>query len=67
MHNVVGECRKCVDHKRHPSGGEVEPKHRSDLRKLQVGDVVDVTIDTRVVPWVGTDIRPAPRHPAGAR
>jgi len=46
---------------------EVEPKHRSDLRKLHVGEVVDVTIDTRIDPWPGTDIRPAPRHPVGAR
>jgi Cu/Ag efflux protein CusF len=46
---------------------EVEPKHRSDLRKLHVGEVVDVTIDTRIVPWPGTDIRPAPRQGAGAR
>lgn len=46
---------------------EVEPKHGSDLRKLHVGEVVDVTIDTRIVPWVGTDIRPAPQHPAGTR
>jgi Cu/Ag efflux protein CusF len=46
---------------------EVEPKHRSDLRKLHAGEVVDVTIDTRVEPWVGTDIRPASPHPAGAR
>jgi Cu/Ag efflux protein CusF len=46
---------------------EVEPKHRSDLRKLHVGEVVDVTIDTRIDPWLGTDIRPAPRHPVGAR
>jgi hypothetical protein len=46
---------------------EVEPKHRSDLRKLHVGEVVDVTIDTRIVPWPGTDIRPAPPHPTGAQ
>ena len=46
---------------------EVEPKHRSDLRKLHVGEVVDVTIDTRIVPWPGTDIRPASPHPVGAR
>jgi Cu/Ag efflux protein CusF len=38
---------------------EVEPKHRADLRKLHVG--------TRIVPWPGTDIRPAPGGRAGAR
>ena len=46
---------------------EVEPKHRSDLGKLRVGEVVDVTIDTRIVPWPGTNIRPSSPHPAGAR
>jgi Cu/Ag efflux protein CusF len=46
---------------------EVEPKHRADLRKLHVGEIVDVTIDTRIVPWPGTDIRPAPGGRAGAR
>jgi Cu/Ag efflux protein CusF len=46
---------------------EVKPEHHSDLRKLHVGEVVNVTIDTRIVPWPGIDIRPAPRHPAGAR
>ena len=46
---------------------EVEPKHRSDLGKLHVGEVVDVTIDTRIVPWPGTNIRPASPHPVGAR
>jgi len=46
---------------------EVEPKHRSDLGKLHVGEVVDVIIDTRIDPWPGTDIRPASPHRAGAR
>jgi Cu/Ag efflux protein CusF len=46
---------------------EVEPKHHSDLRKLHVGEVVDVTIDTRIVPWPGTDIRPARPRTPGAR
>ena len=50
-----------------PMTMEVEPKHRSDLRKLHVGEVVDVTIDTRIVPWPGTDIHPASPHPAGVR
>jgi Cu/Ag efflux protein CusF len=38
---------------------EVEPKRRSDLAKLHVGEVVDATVDTAIVPWPGTDIRPA--------
>jgi hypothetical protein len=46
---------------------EVEPKHRSDLGQLHVGEAVDVTIDTRIDPWPGTDIRPASPHPVGAR
>ena len=46
---------------------EVEPKRRSDLRKLHVGEVVDVTIDTRIVPWPGTEIRPVSPHRAAAR
>jgi Cu/Ag efflux protein CusF len=41
---------------------EVEPKRRSDLQKLHVGEVVDATVDTTIVPWPGTDIRPAPPH-----
>jgi Cu/Ag efflux protein CusF len=38
---------------------EVEPKHRADLRKLHVGETIDATIDTAIVPWPATDIRPA--------
>ncbi len=38
---------------------EVEPKRRSDLQKLHVGEVIDATVDTTIVPWPGTDIRPA--------
>jgi Cu/Ag efflux protein CusF len=38
---------------------EVEPKNRADLRRLHVGEIVNVTVDTTVVPWPGTDIRPA--------
>jgi Cu/Ag efflux protein CusF len=41
---------------------EVAPAHRSDLGKLKIGEFVDVTIDTRVVPWTGTEIRPASSH-----
>jgi Cu/Ag efflux protein CusF len=41
---------------------EVEPVHHADLRKLHVGEVVYATIDTSVVPWPGTDIRPDPKH-----
>jgi Cu/Ag efflux protein CusF len=43
---------------------EVEPKRRADLRKLHVGEVIDATVDTTIVPWPGTDIRPgsAPGH-----
>jgi Cu/Ag efflux protein CusF len=39
---------------------EVEPKNRSDLKQLRVGEYINVTIDTTIVPWPGTDIRPAP-------
>jgi hypothetical protein len=42
---------------------EVEPKHRADLAKLHVGEIVDATIDTSIDPWPGTDIHPAPPHP----
>ncbi len=42
---------------------EVEPKVRADLRKLHVGEIIDATVDTSVVPWTGTDIRPAPPAP----
>jgi Cu/Ag efflux protein CusF len=38
---------------------EVEPKRRSDLRRLRVGEIIDATIDTSIVPWPATDIRPA--------
>lgn len=38
---------------------EVEPKRRADLAKLHVGEVIDATVDTTIVPWPGTDIRPA--------
>jgi Cu/Ag efflux protein CusF len=38
---------------------EVAPKHRSDLRRLHVGETVNVTVDTSISPWPGTDIRAA--------
>ena len=41
---------------------EVEPKKRSDLAKLHVGETIYVTVDTAVVPWPGTDIRPDPKR-----
>ena len=41
---------------------EVEPKVRADLRKLRVGEVIYATVDTAVVPWPGTDIRPDPKQ-----
>ena len=40
---------------------EVEPKRPADLRKLHVGEVIYATIDTSIVPWPGTDIRPDPK------
>jgi Cu/Ag efflux protein CusF len=45
---------------------EVEPKRPSDLRKLHVGEVIYATIDTSIVPWPGTDIRPD-SHQRGGR
>src|SRR5277367_6199713 len=41
---------------------EVEPKQPADLRKLHVGEVIFATIDTSIVPWPGSDIRPDPRY-----
>jgi Cu/Ag efflux protein CusF len=38
---------------------EVAPKHRTDLKQLHPGEIVDVTVDIAVEPWIGTDIRPA--------
>ena len=38
---------------------EVQPKNRADLRRLHVGEIVNVTVDTTIVPWPGSDIRPA--------
>jgi Cu/Ag efflux protein CusF len=35
---------------------EVRPKRPADLRRIRVGEVIDVTIDTSIVPWPGTDI-----------
>ena len=36
---------------------EVQPVRLGDLTRLHRGEVVDVTIDTSVVPWPGSDIR----------
>jgi Cu/Ag efflux protein CusF len=44
---------------------EVEPTRRAELAKLHVGEVIDVTVDTTVVPWPGTNIRPAPARGRG--
>ena len=44
---------------------EVQPKQRADLRKLHVGETIDATIDTSIVPWPATDIRPARGSAAG--
>ena len=41
---------------------EVEPKIRADLRKLHVGEVIYVTVDTAIVPWPGSNIRPDPKR-----
>jgi hypothetical protein len=41
---------------------EVEPVHHSDLHKLHVGEVIYATIDTTIVPWPGTNIRPDPKR-----
>jgi Cu/Ag efflux protein CusF len=38
---------------------EVEPVRAADLGKLHRGEKVDLTVDTAIVPWPGTDIRPA--------
>ena len=38
---------------------EVAPKQRADLKKLHRGEVVDLTVDIAVEPWVGTGIRVA--------
>jgi Cu/Ag efflux protein CusF len=40
---------------------EVEPVRSGELARLHRGEVVDVTIDTTVVPWPGTNIVPARR------
>jgi Cu/Ag efflux protein CusF len=37
---------------------QVEPVQHADLRKLHVGEVIFATIDTSIVPWPGTNIRP---------
>jgi Cu/Ag efflux protein CusF len=40
----------------------VKPKDRAQLARLHVGEVVDATVDTSVVPWPGTGIRASARH-----
>lgn len=45
---------------------EARPKRPGDLAKLHVGEVVNATIDTTVVPWPAWNIRPA-TTPAKAR
>jgi Cu/Ag efflux protein CusF len=37
---------------------EVEPTHRADLAKLHVGEVINATVDTSIVPWAGSNIQP---------
>lgn len=46
---------------------EVEPKNRADLKKVHVGEVITVTVDTATVPWPGTDIKAAPAAKSGAK
>jgi Cu/Ag efflux protein CusF len=41
---------------------EVRPKNRADLAKLHVGEVVDATVDTSLVPWPGTQIHPSAKR-----
>jgi Cu/Ag efflux protein CusF len=38
---------------------EVQPKNPGDLKKVHVGEVITVTVDTAIVPWPGTDIKAA--------
>jgi Cu/Ag efflux protein CusF len=45
---------------------EAQPKRRSDLSKLHVGEVIDATIDPTADPWSVWNIRPA-SVPARAR
>jgi Cu/Ag efflux protein CusF len=41
---------------------QVEPVRHADLRKLHVGEVIYATVDTTIVPWPGTGIRPDPKR-----
>jgi Cu/Ag efflux protein CusF len=41
---------------------EVEPVRHADLGKLHVGEVIYATVDTSIVPWPGTGIRPDPKR-----
>lgn len=38
---------------------EVEPVRAGDLGRLHVGELIDVTIDTTIDPWPGTNIQPS--------
>lgn len=38
---------------------EAKPKNPADLKRLHVGEAIDCTVDTTIVPWPATDIRPA--------
>ena len=38
---------------------EVQPVRARDLGRLHVGELIDVTIDTTIDPWPGTNIQPS--------
>jgi hypothetical protein len=38
---------------------EVQPVRARDLGTLHVGELIDVTVDTTIDPWPGTNIRPS--------
>ena len=46
---------------------EVRPKRPADLRRIRVGEIIDVTVDTSIVPWPGTDIVRSTPRPSSAR
>jgi Cu/Ag efflux protein CusF len=41
---------------------EVKPRNRNDLAQLHVGEIVDATVDTAIVPWPGTQIHPSAKR-----
>ena len=45
----------------------VKPKNPADLASLHVGEIVNVTVDTTIDPWPGTNIRPATPAPAATK